>query len=102
MDMSSQSSESVTCCICLDNEGTYEYARYWKCTSSHADVICRTCMLSLISNSSTCPLCRATNKFSIISIKNLNNYFRNYNITDHDVVNVITTLIYTRDIYNEL
>lgn len=102
MSLSTTSTEIVTCCICLDSEGSNEYMKYWRCDAPHADLICKTCMLHLMQNSSPCPLCRARNSFSIVSILNLNNYFNNNNINDLDIINVITTLIYTRDIYHEL
>ncbi len=102
MSLSIQSDEIVTCCICLDNVGSDEYKKYWSCNGPHADVICKTCTLELMINSSSCPLCRAENSFSIISIKNLNYYFLNNNINDSDIINVITLLIFTRDIYHEL
>ena len=94
--------DTVTCCICLDNIGSTEYRQYWRCEHQHADLICRDCTLQLMRDSSNCPLCRSRNGFSIISIKNLNNYFRNNNINDREIIDVITQLIYTRDIYHEL
>lgn len=90
------------CCICLNSVGSLEYQRYWRCTAPHADFICRDCMLEMIRQSTTCPLCRSRNTFEIISIKNLNNFFVNNQIYDNDVIDIITRNQLSNNIYNEI
>lgn len=93
--------ENHDCCICFETGGTLEYQRYWSCSASHADYICRECMLQLMRDASSCPICRAKNIFETISIRNLENFFVNNQIFDNDVIDIITNNQITNNIYSE-
>jgi hypothetical protein len=103
MSIDSSNQETVTCCICLQNQFRPSSFDSWSCSRPHAANICEICKNTLVHNHSNCPICRAPLLNSVI-YNNINN---NTEIHEHIIniennINIINEYIINRDnIYND-
>ena len=106
MSIDSSNQETVTCCICLQNQFRPSSFDSWSCSRSHAAIICEICKNTLVHSHSNCPICRAPLLNSVIYNSNINNNINN-NINEQIInlennINNINEYIINRDnIYNE-
>ena len=102
MSIDSSNQETVTCCICLQNQFRPSSFDSWSCSRPHAANICEICKNTLVHNHSNCPICRAPLLNSVIYNNINNNTEIHENIINRDnIYNEFINLINDRNINDE-